>query len=71
MSWLVMGEMLYMYLAIIDHAVSVVLVWVEQDIQKLIYYVNKTLMEVETHYLPLEKVALVVIHATWKLPYYF
>lgn len=37
----------------------------------MIYYVNKTLVEAKTHYLPLEKVALAIIHATRKLPHYF
>ena len=36
-----------------------------------VYYVSKSLHEVEVHYLPLEKAILVVIHATCKLPHYF
>lgn len=37
----------------------------------MIFYVTKTLVEVETHYLPLKGAALAIIHATRKLPHYF
>ena len=36
-----------------------------------VYYVSKSLHEVEVHYLPLEKAILAVVHATHKLPHYF
>ena len=39
--------------------------------QKPEYYVIKTLVDSETHYLPLEKMALALVHATRKLPHYF
>ena len=35
------------------------------------YYISKTLVDVETRYLPLEKLVLALIHATRKLPRYF
>lgn len=35
------------------------------------YYVNKTLVDTETRYLPLDKMALAVVHAMRKLPHYF
>ena len=35
------------------------------------YYVSKSIHEVEVRYLPLEKAILAVVHATRKLPYYF
>ena len=35
------------------------------------YYISKTLVDVETRYLPLEKLVLASVHATRKLPYYF
>ena len=54
-----------------DYAVSLVLVENEDGIQRLVYYVSKSLQEVETRYLPLEKVVLVIVHATRKLPHYF
>ena len=49
-------EVLYTYLVVTDYAVNIVLVRNENGIQRPIYYVNKYLHEVETHYLPLEKV---------------
>ena len=35
------------------------------------YYISKTLVDVETRYLPLEKLVLALVHATRKLPQYF
>ena len=40
-------ETLYMYLAVTDHAVSVVLLRLDQGVQKPIFYVSKTFVEVE------------------------
>jgi len=59
-----------MYLSVTDHAVSVVLLRVDQEIQKPIFYVSKTLVEAEMRYLFLEKAALEVIHAVRRLPHY-
>lgn len=39
--------------------------------QKLVYYVSKSLQEAEVHYFPLEKAILAIVHATRKLPHYF
>jgi len=36
-----------------------------------VYYISKTLVDVETRYLPLEKLVLALVHATRKLPHYF
>ena len=36
-----------------------------------VYYVSKSLHEVEVRYLPLEMAILAVVYATWKLPHYF
>ena len=63
--------MLCVYLAIIDYAVSLVLVRNEDGIQRPVYYVSKSLQEAETCYLPLEKAVLAIVHATKKLPHYF
>lgn len=35
------------------------------------YYISKTLVDSETRYLPLEKMALALVHGTRKLPHYF
>jgi len=53
------------------HAVSFVLVRNEDGVQRPVYYVSKSLQEVETRYLPLEKAVLAIVHATRKLPHYF
>ena len=62
---------MYPYLAVIDYAVSFVLVKNEDEIQRPVYYVSKSLQEVEMRYLPLEKAVLAIVHATKKLPHYF
>ena len=64
------GKDLFMYLSVSEHAVNALLLR-DQGMQQLIYYVSKTLVDAETRYLPLEKLVLVVVHATRKLPYYF
>ena len=64
------GEDLFMYLLVSDHAVSVVLLR-DQRVQQPVYYINKTLVDAETRYLPLEKLVLALVHATRKLIYYF
>ena len=59
-----------MYLLVSEHVVSAMLLR-DQGVQQLIYYVNKTLVNVESRYLLLEKLVLVLVHATRKLPHYF
>ena len=54
-----------------SHAISLVLVQVDSDVQRLVYYVSKSLHKAEVYYLPLAKAILVVVHTTRKLPYYF
>ena len=50
---------------------ELVLIQDDNGLQKLVYYVSKSLHEAEVRYLPLEKGILAVVHATQKLPYYF
>ena len=57
-------EVLSAYIAVTPHAVSLVLIQIDGGIRRLVYYVNKSLHEVEVHYLPLEKAILAVVHAT-------
>lgn len=64
-------EVLYAYIAVIDHAVSLVLVRTENGVQRPVYCVSKSLQEAKTRYLPLEKAVLAIIHSTRKLPHYF
>ena len=67
----VVDEVLFAYIAVAFYAISFVLIRVDSGIQRPIYYVSKSLNEAEVRYLPLEKVILVVVHATRKLPHYF
>lgn len=62
---------LYMYLVVSDHTFSLELIRQQEGIQRPVYYLSKTLMDAETQYLPLEKMALALVHATRKLPHYF
>lgn len=48
-------EVLFAYIAVTCHAVSLVLVRMVDGVLKPVYYVNKSLQEAEAHYLPLEK----------------
>ena len=64
-------EVLYAYLVVIDYAVNLILVRNEDRVERLVYYISKSLQEAETRYLPLEKAVLAIVHATRKLPYYF
>ena len=66
-----MDEVLFSYIAVASHAVSLVLVRVDSGVQWPVYYVSKSLHESKVHYLPLEKAILAVVHATRKLPHYF
>ena len=64
-------EVLYAYIAVAHHVMSLVLIQDDNGLQKPIYYMSKSLHEAEVKYLLLEKAILVVVHATRKLPYYF
>ena len=64
-------EVLFAYIAVAFYVVSLVLIWVDYGVQQPVYYVSKSLHEVEVRYLPLEKAILVVVLGTRKLPHYF
>ena len=66
-----MDEVLFNYIAVASHAVSLVLVRVDSGVQRPIYYVSKSLHKAEVRYLPLDKAILAVVHTTRKLPHYF
>ena len=53
------------------HAVSLMLIRIDDSVQQLVCYVRKSLHEAEVRYLPLKKAILAVVHATRKLPHYF
>ena len=71
MSRLKVDEVLFAYIAMASHAVSLVLVRVDSGVQMPVYYVSKSLYEAEIRYLPLEKAILAVVHVTRKLSHYF
>ena len=77
LSWLplmsspVANYVLYSYIVVALHAVSLVLIRDVNGLQRPVYCVNKSLHEAEVKYLPLEKAILAVVHATRKLPHYF
>ena len=71
MSSLMVDEVLFAYIVVAFYSISFVMIRVDSGIQQLVYYVSKSLNEVEMRYLPLEKAILVVVHATRKLPHYF
>ena len=65
------NEVLFAYNAVASHAIILVLIRIDGGIQRLVYYVSKSLHEAELRYLPLEKVILAVVHAMRKLPHCF
>ena len=66
-----MDEVLFSYIAVAPHAVSLVLIQIDNGVQRPVYYVSKSLHEAEIHYLLLEKAILVAVHGTRKLLHYF
>ena len=64
-------EVFFAYIVMASHAISLMLIRIDNDVQRLVYYVSKSLDEAEVCYLSLEKAILVVVHATRKLPHYF
>ena len=55
MSSLEPDEVLFAYIAIVPYIVSLALIRVDNGIQRLVYYISKSLHETEVRYLPLEK----------------
>ena len=71
MSRLEVNEVLFAYIVVASHTVSLVLVQVDSGVQRLVYYMSKSLHEADVRYLPLEKAILTVMHAMRKLSHYF
>ncbi|KAL2246198.1 UNVERIFIED_CONTAM: Gag-Pol polyprotein [Sesamum indicum] len=65
------GEKLYVYLAVSDYAVSSVLVREESGKQNPVYYVSKMLQGAEKKYIQIEKLALALVITARKLRPYF
>ena len=66
-----MDEVLFAYIVVAHHVVSLVSIRVDSGIQRSVYYVSRLLHEAKIHYLPLEKAILAVVHGTRKLSHYF
>ena len=64
-------EVLFAYIVVTLHAVSLVLIRVDGGRQRPVYYVSKSLHDVEIRYLPLKKAILAVVYSTRKLLHYF
>ena len=64
-------EVLYAYIVVAPHAVSLVLIREDSGLQRPVYYVSKSLHEADIRYSPLKKEIIVVVHALRKLPHYF
>ena len=64
-------EVFFAYIAVAPYAVSLVLIRIDNGVQRPVYYVSESLNEAEVRYVPLEKAILAVVLGTRKLPYYF
>ena len=64
-------ELLYVYLTISEHVVSLVMLREVDGEQRLIYFVSKTFTNCQTRYLPLEKLVLALVVTSQKLMHYF
>ena len=67
----VMGEELFLYLAVTPHTVSSALIREEGKVQKPVYYTSKALRRAEGRYPLIEKLAFALITASRKLRHYF
>ena len=65
------GKKLYLYLVVFEEVVSVALVREEEKVQWPVYYVSKRLLDAETRYSELEKLALALVVVSRKLRIYF
>ena len=57
-------EVRFTYIVVAPYAVSLVLIRVDNGVQRPVYYVSKSLHEAEVRYLPLEKAILAVVLGT-------
>ena len=57
-------EVRFTYIVVAPYAVSLVLIRVDNGVQRPVYYVSKSLHEAEVRYLSLEKAILAVVLGT-------
>lgn len=65
------GEILHLYLFVSKYAINVVLFRDDESKKRLIYYVSKALLSLESRYAPLEQLVLALLVAAQKLRPYF
>ena len=65
------NEVLFAYIVMAPYSVSLVLIRVDCDVQRPVYYVSKSLHEAEVRNLPLERAILAIVFGTRKLSHYF
>ena len=58
-------------LEVLEHAISGGLIREEEKVQWPVYYINKQLINAETRYLEMEKLALALVITSQKLRQYF
>ena len=61
------GEPLFLYLAVSEYAVSGALIREEGKVQWPVYYISKWLIDAKKRFLEMEKLALALVIASWKL----
>ena len=67
----IIGEELYLYLAVSLHAISSALIREERKIQKPVYYISQVLRGAEGRYPMMEKLAFTLVTTSRKLRHYF
>ena len=67
----VKGEPLFLYVAVLEYAISGALIQEEEKVQWPVYYISKRLIDAETSYPEMEKIALALVIASRKLRLYF
>ena len=67
----VKGEPFFLYLAVSEYAILGALLREDEKVQWPVYYISKGLIDAETRYLKMEKLALGLIIASRKLRPYF
>jgi hypothetical protein len=71
LSRTVLGEVLYLYLAVSPMAINTALIREDEGIQKPVYFVSKALHGAEERYPQIEKLAFTLVMASRKLHPYF
>ena len=66
-----LGTPLHLYFAVIERAISSVLLQEQDQVQRPIYFFNKVLQGLEIRYQALEKAALAVVFLARRLRHYF